>query len=75
MKLKLNLDPAEVPDFEQIAKTLEKAVESDEISSENLGYITTALITLCCKCLTLSPEEAEALDQAAGITLMKSMME
>lgn len=54
MKLKLNLDPAEVPDFEQIAKTLEKAVESDEISSENLSYITTALITLCCKCLTLS---------------------
>ncbi|KEQ11267.1 hypothetical protein GZ77_26315 [Endozoicomonas montiporae] len=75
MKIKLNLDSAEVPDFEQIAQTLSKAASKDEITSEDLGYITATLISLCAKGFLLAPEEAEVLDQAAGVLLMKSMME
>ena len=75
MKIKLNLDPAEVPDFEQIAKTLSDGAAKDEITSEDLGYITSSLISLCAKGLILSPEKAEVLDQAVAITLMKSMTE
>ena len=73
MKMKLNLQPEEVPDFEGMAKTLEKAASTGEISSEDLGYITMTLVSLCGRGLVLSPEEAEVLDQAAAIMLMKSM--
>ena len=70
--MKTQLFPMDIPDLEQAAKVFRKASKSGSIESSELAYITTLLLSICQRGLSLNPEELELLDQALGLVMMKS---
>ena len=71
--MKTQLVPLDIPDFEQASKVLRKAAKSGRINNSELGYITGMVLSVCLRGLNLSQQEAELLDQALGIVMVKSM--
>lgn len=62
----------DIPDLEQAAKVFKKATKNRSIESSELAYITTLLLSICQRGLSLNPEELELLDQALGLVMLKS---
>lgn len=70
--METKLLPMDIPDFDQASKVFKKAAKQGSIDASELAYITTLLISVCGRALPLNQDEAELLDQALGIVMVKS---
>ena len=53
-------------------QSIQKSVQKQVYRVSELAYITTLLLSISQRGLSLNPEELELLDQALGLVMMKS---
>ena len=70
--MKTKLMHLDAMDFEKAAKIFKKAGRKGVIDSMELSYLTSLMLSICLRGLPLESDEAELLDRAIGIVMVRS---
>lgn len=70
--MKTKLMHLDAMDFEKAAKIFKKAGREGVIDPMELSYLTSLMLSICLRGLPLEPDEAELLDRAIGIVMVRS---
>lgn len=70
--MKTKLMHLDAMDFEKAARIFKKAGRKEAIESFELSYLTSLMLSICLRGLPLKPDEAELLDRAIGIVMVRS---